>query len=92
MDFNDTPEEAAFRAEAAAWLKDNVPTQDELAGLDDIAAAKLWQKRKYDAGWACIRWEKKYGGREAGRSKVQHSGWGICDRPGNGRTYPHDLG
>ena len=37
-------EEAAFRAEAAAWLKDNVPSADELAGLDDIAAAKLWQK------------------------------------------------
>ena len=33
MDFNDTKEEAAFRAEAAAWLKDNVPSQDELAGL-----------------------------------------------------------
>ena len=41
MDFNDTQEEAAFRAEAAAWLKANVPTSDELAGLDDIAAAKL---------------------------------------------------
>ena len=65
MDFNDTQEEAAFRAEAAAWLKANVPTPDELEGLDDIAASKLWQKRKYDAGWACIRWEKKYGGREA---------------------------
>ena len=65
MDFNDTQEEAAFRAEAAAWLKANVPTADELEGLDDIAASKLWQKRKHDAGWACIRWEKKYGGREA---------------------------
>ena len=65
MDFNDTQEEAAFRAEAVAWLKTNVPTPDKLAGLDDIAAAKLWQKRKYDAGWACIRWEKQYGGREA---------------------------
>ena len=52
MDFNDTQEEAAFRAEAAAWLKANVPTADELEGLDDIAASKLWQKRKYDAGWA----------------------------------------
>ena len=30
MDFNDTQEEAAFRAEAAA-AKDNVPSQDELA-------------------------------------------------------------
>ena len=65
MDFNDNKEEAAFRAEAAAWLKANVPSADELSGLDEIAAAKLWQKRKYDAGWACIRWDKEFGGRGA---------------------------
>ena len=50
MDFNDTQEEAAFRAEAAAWLKDNVPSADELAGLDDIAAAKLWQSENTTLG------------------------------------------
>ena len=60
MDFNDSKDEAAFRAEAAAWLKDNVPSRDEIAGLDELAAAKLWQKRKYDAGWACIRWDKEF--------------------------------
>ncbi len=65
MDFNDTAEEAAFRQEVRAWLKDNVPTKEELEGLDYIAAAKLWQKRKYDAGWACIRWPKEHGGRGA---------------------------
>ncbi|XOV86788.1 MAG: acyl-CoA dehydrogenase family protein [Pseudomonadota bacterium] len=65
MDFNDTKEEAAFRAEVHNWLKANVPTADELKGLDYIAQAKLWQKRKYDAGWACIRWPKEYGGRDA---------------------------
>ena len=65
MDFNDNQEEAAFRTEAAAWLKANVPSADELSGLDEIAAAKLWQKRKYDAGWACIRWDKEFGGRGA---------------------------
>ena len=54
MDFSDNSQEAEFRAEAAAWLKDNVPTAEELEGLDEIAACKLWQKRKYDAGWACI--------------------------------------
>jgi alkylation response protein AidB-like acyl-CoA dehydrogenase len=73
MDFNDTQEEAAFRAEAAAWLKANVPTADELNGLDDIAAAKLWQKRKYDAGWACIRWDKEFGGR--GSSAIEQVIW-----------------
>ena len=65
MDFNDTEEEAAFRAEARAWLEANVPSRHELEGLDEIQAAKLWQKRKYDAGWACIRWPKEYGGRDA---------------------------
>ena len=41
MDFSDTTQEAEFRAEAAAWLKANVPTAEELEGLDEIAAAKL---------------------------------------------------
>jgi len=62
MDFSDTTQEAGFRAEAAAWLKDNVPAADELEGLDEIAAAKLWQKRKYDAGWAMLHWPKEFGG------------------------------
>ncbi|MEM7019914.1 MAG: acyl-CoA dehydrogenase family protein [Pseudomonadota bacterium] len=65
MDFNDTPAEAEFRAEVQAWLKDNVPTKDELTGLSEIERAKLWQKRKFDAGWACLRWPKQYGGRDA---------------------------
>ncbi len=65
MDFNDTKDEAAFRAEAAEWLKKNAPTAKDLEGLDDMAQAKLWQKRKKEAGWACIRWPKEYGGRDA---------------------------
>ena len=73
MDFNDTTEEAAFRAEAKAWLEANVPTGEELAGLDEIQAAKLWQKRKYDAGWACIRWPEEYGGR--GASAIEQVIW-----------------
>jgi acyl-CoA dehydrogenase len=65
MDFKDTPEEATFRSEAQAWLTANAPIEADLAGLDDMARAKLWQKRKADAGWACIRWPKEYGGRGA---------------------------
>ena len=73
MDFNDTAEEAAFRAEVRAWLGANAPSKDELAGLDDVQAAKLWQKRKYDAGWACIRWPSEYGGR--GASAIEQVIW-----------------
>jgi alkylation response protein AidB-like acyl-CoA dehydrogenase len=65
MDFSDTSDEAAFREEARTWLAANIPSEGELEGLDYIDRAKLWQKRKYDAGWACIRWPKQYGGRDA---------------------------
>jgi alkylation response protein AidB-like acyl-CoA dehydrogenase len=73
MDFNDTPQEAKFRAEARAWLAANAPKPEELEGLDQIGRAKLWQKRKYDAGWACIRWPKEYGGR--GASAIEQVIW-----------------
>jgi acyl-CoA dehydrogenase len=85
MDLNDTPEEAAFRQAARRWLERNAPTADELAGLDAVAAAKLWQKRKYDADWACIRWPKGYGGRDA--TAIQQVIWNQeearVDTPGN---------
>ncbi|MEM7078991.1 MAG: acyl-CoA dehydrogenase family protein [Pseudomonadota bacterium] len=69
MDFEDTLEEASFRAEARAWLEANVPSEAELEGLDYIGRGKFWQKRKADAGWACIRWPEEYGGR--GASAIQ---------------------
>ena len=73
MDFSDTPAEAAFRAEARAWLEANQPTEEDLAGFDGLQQAKLWQKRKFDAGWACIRWPKEYGGR--GASAIEQVIW-----------------
>lgn len=73
MDFNDNLQEAEFRAEAAEWLERNAPSREELEGLDEIQRCKLWQKRKYDAGWACIRWPKEYGGRDA--SAIQSVIW-----------------
>lgn len=65
MDFKDSPEEATFRDQAATWLKANVPAPAELDGLSEMERGKLWQKRKADAGWACIRWPEEYGGRGA---------------------------
>lgn len=64
MDFDDSPAEAEFRREVRAWLAENVPHPDELDGLNEIERAKLWQRRKHDAGWACLRWPRQYGGRE----------------------------
>ena len=76
MDFNDTPEEAAFRAEAHAWLAANSKPRSEadapaniLGGevLDDetLVRAKDWQAKKATDGWACLTWPKELGGRGA---------------------------
>ena len=65
MDFTDTPVEASFRKKVQDWLKSNVPTEDELVGLDEIQRCKFWQRRKFEADWACIRWPKEFGGRGA---------------------------
>ncbi len=77
MDFSDSKEEAAFRAEVRAWIADNAPhyLAEELGKsgfgntrtgeYDAMTEAKKWQKKKADAGWACIQWPKEYGGRGA---------------------------
>ncbi|HKI74583.1 MAG TPA: acyl-CoA dehydrogenase family protein [Pseudomonadales bacterium] len=65
MDFNDTPEEAKFRQQARDWLAANAPKHENHAGKDHIEACKAWQMEKYNAGWACLRWPKEYGGRDA---------------------------
>ncbi|HEY2481290.1 MAG TPA: acyl-CoA dehydrogenase family protein [Caulobacteraceae bacterium] len=67
MDFNDTPEEAAYRAEARAWLEANAParTGNGETGLEDpvsMDAARAWQRKKAEAGYACITWPKAWGG------------------------------
>ena len=86
MNFDDTPTEAAFRAEARAWIEANAPRefQDDLRASpfgrvvlktgDIIAASKAWQKNKAEAGWACLHWPKEYGGR--GASPIERVIWG----------------
>lgn len=83
MDFEDTPQEAAFRTKARAWLEKNAEVHkpdeagaDELAEREDsdaIAAAKAWQAKKFDEGWAVLTWPKEYGGQ--GLSRVESVVW-----------------
>jgi alkylation response protein AidB-like acyl-CoA dehydrogenase len=69
MDFNDTAEEAAFRAKARAFLdatckpkgKDK-PMAAEMDGKEFLKAAKAYQKKKAEAGLAGITWAKEQGG------------------------------
>jgi alkylation response protein AidB-like acyl-CoA dehydrogenase len=71
MDFNDTPEEAQFRAEARAFLErvcepkqaENDRMSRSLKPSEYMQAAKNYQKQKAEAGFAGITWAKEHGGR-----------------------------
>jgi alkylation response protein AidB-like acyl-CoA dehydrogenase len=85
MNFDDTPQEAAFRKEARSWISANAPRQYEeelkkaslgrtqLKGANILEVAKAWQKKKADGGWACLHWPKEYGGR--GASAIERVIW-----------------
>jgi alkylation response protein AidB-like acyl-CoA dehydrogenase len=69
MDFNDTPEEAAFRAEARAWLEKTLDAQNaksnvRIDGPEGLKRAKDYQAKKAAAGFAGLTWRKEAGGRE----------------------------
>ncbi|MBY0305527.1 MAG: acyl-CoA dehydrogenase family protein [Sphingomonas sp.] len=69
MDFNDTPDEAAFRAEVRDWLAANAAlrsdTKDTTAvGLGGhLANARAFQRKKVAAGFSVITMPRAYGGR-----------------------------
>jgi alkylation response protein AidB-like acyl-CoA dehydrogenase len=69
MDFRDTPEEAAFRAELRTWLEENIPQGWKEAGpgrgRSDEAVSREWSKKLYDAGYAGLTWPREYGGQGA---------------------------
>jgi len=91
MNFDDTPEEAAFRAEVRSWIDANAPKElraeletsgfagVSLSDVDPMAVAKAWQKKKSDAGWACLHWPKEYGGR--GATPIERVIWGQEEGP-----------
>ena len=70
MDFNDNPQEAAFRAQVRTWLEANArrradDKQTVRARQDDLETlkkAKAWQAKKAAAGYAKITWPKEFGG------------------------------
>ena len=75
MDFDDTAEEAAFRAEAQRWLEANAPRRhdgttarvglptDDASQRRHIDWCRRWQRTLFDGGWAGITWPKGFGGR-----------------------------
>lgn len=78
MDFDDTPEEAAWRDECNAFLSQHAELKPERADLGQsywakarsegeeqeyAAACRRWQRTKFDAGWAGLTWPTAFGGR-----------------------------
>jgi alkylation response protein AidB-like acyl-CoA dehydrogenase len=64
VDFNDSPEEASFRAEAGNWL------DAALRGFEHAASGRLreqqsrhWQEKLHAGGWLGISWPREFGGR-----------------------------
>jgi alkylation response protein AidB-like acyl-CoA dehydrogenase len=65
MNFEDTAEEATYRAQVKAWLSANagsLETQEHGSRGESVAAAKAWQALKYNAGYVGITWPKAVGG------------------------------
>lgn len=66
MDFNDSPDEAQFRAQVRQWLELNATDYRQPLDTSDVAGytakARDWQRRKAEAGYAAIRWPKSEGG------------------------------
>ncbi|MCC5952077.1 MAG: acyl-CoA dehydrogenase family protein [Acidimicrobiia bacterium] len=77
MHFRDTAEEAAFRAEARAFLEAHATPRtgtdadwsrdasaaDPATQAEFVRRCRAWAATLYDAGWAGITWPRAYGGR-----------------------------
>ncbi len=70
MDLNDTPEQAAYRAEARAWLDEHKaqapPPSGSYEDSSYIDARRAWQRQLAEAGLAAVTWPVEVGGRGLG--------------------------
>ncbi|HXA30473.1 MAG TPA: acyl-CoA dehydrogenase [Candidatus Angelobacter sp.] len=68
MDFSLTPEQATFRDELRAWLRDNLaeelatpmPPMGQAGALD---RRRNWQRKVHAAGYVGVAWPEQHGGR-----------------------------
>jgi alkylation response protein AidB-like acyl-CoA dehydrogenase len=66
VDLRWSEREETFRADARAWLNENVPRGLPSGDTRDGFTAHLdWERRLYEARWAVVSWPAKYGGRDA---------------------------
>ncbi|MFJ8076448.1 acyl-CoA dehydrogenase family protein [Streptomyces sp. NPDC096176] len=67
MDLRFTAAEDAFRAEARAWLDDQVPDVPlpSLETAEGFAAHREWERTLFADRWSVVSWPKEHGGRGA---------------------------
>src|SRR6516164_1731658 len=102
MNFDDTSQEAEFRSTARKWIEANAPRELEaelsasslgrirLHNRDMVEVGKGWQKKKSEAGWACLQWPKEYGGR--GATPIERVIWQQEEGVYGKLTQPFQIG
>jgi alkylation response protein AidB-like acyl-CoA dehydrogenase len=68
MDFNDSPAEAAFRAEARAWLAAHAPAHiltpgEKIPDTEEADRGRAWMRELFAGGWSGLTFPKALGGR-----------------------------
>ncbi|TMK99067.1 MAG: acyl-CoA dehydrogenase [Actinobacteria bacterium] len=73
MDLDDTPQQAAHRAQVRSWLEEHASEAPVLNGPDAlqdeqeiIAARRAWQGKLAEGGLAGVTWPKEFGGQGQG--------------------------
>jgi alkylation response protein AidB-like acyl-CoA dehydrogenase len=75
VDLDDTPDQAAYRAQVRSWLDENKgqapspqgPANDDPAEEQQyLAARRAWQGKLAEGGLAGVTWPKEYGGQGLG--------------------------
>ncbi|HLL92774.1 MAG TPA: acyl-CoA dehydrogenase family protein, partial [Solirubrobacteraceae bacterium] len=103
MDLDDTPEQAAYRAQVRSWLDEHSSEAPVLQGPgaitdeDEIVAARrAWQGKLAEGGLAGVTWPTEYGGQGLGpieqvisNQEIARAGVpGILDAIGVGMLGP----
>jgi alkylation response protein AidB-like acyl-CoA dehydrogenase len=64
VNFEDTPEEAAFRTTLRKWLAEHAPQGPRpLGGPDRAGFWRAWHRTLFRGGWMGLSWPAEYGGR-----------------------------
>lgn len=64
MNFEDTPEEAAFRRTLRDWLAEHAPTgSSPLGGAERARFWAAWHRALFQGGWMGLSWPVEVGGR-----------------------------